>query len=159
MSKGNRIVVSANPRGVFLEGVLTAVAVSPGTMMEFTSTAPIGGRHTWQCFQRGSDGQKALVSIAQDDALQGQPMTSAYATSARVFMYCPESGEEMNILLKDIVGTGDTHTQGEYEICNSGTGKFIVTTGSPGSEPFRLLEAITPAPTADTLAWAMATGM
>lgn len=154
MAKGNNIVVSANPRGCFLEGVLTAVAASPGIVMEFTTAAMIGGRPTWQCFQRGTDGQNALLAILREDNEQGIPATSAYAASAHCFLYVPQCGEEINILVADVAGTGDIHTIGDYMIYTSGSGKFKTTTGSPNVEPFRLLET-TAALTADTLIWAM----
>ena len=158
--KGSTILLSGNPKGMFLEGIINGTP-KPGTMMEMDPTAsPFiqNGRPTYRVFQRGTTGAKGQVAILLEDNEQGKTVNDAYVSGTRGFLYVPISGEELNILLKDVAGTGDVHAAGEYVICETGSGKFVVTTGSPGSEPFRLMEAI-PAPTADTLGWAMATGM
>lgn len=155
--RGSRIIVSADPQGKYLEGVVSGTP-KPGIMMEIKiSVAMVGGRFTWQAFQPGTNGQRRLVAILLEDDLQGKLASDAYVDGTRCKMYVPLPGEEMNILLKDIAGTGDDHAAGETVIADTGTGKFIATTGSPQSEPFRLLETITD-PVADTLAWASYTG-
>jgi hypothetical protein len=155
--RGTQIIVSADPKGKYVEGIISGTP-KPGTMMEvLAGTAPQGGRFTYQVFQPGTNGQRRTIYILLDDPLQGFVPGVAYVSGSRGFMYVPEEGDEMNILLKDIAGTGDVHSMGETVIAETGSGKFIATTGSPQSEPFRLMETI-PAPMADTLAWAVCTG-
>lgn len=157
MAKGNEIIVSANPQGKFLEGIVSGTP-KPGTMMEIVAgTAAVAGRFTWQVYQPGTDGDRRLVAILLPDSLQGKLATDAYVTGTRCFLYCPLPGEEMNILFGNAAGTADDIAIGDLLIADTGTGKFVETTGSPESEPFIALEAIVD-PTADQLLWAMATG-
>lgn len=159
MARGNLIVVSAEPKGVFLEGVIRTAA-KPGIVMQVDiSEALIEGRHTWEPWDGSFDAQQTLIAILLPDKLQGALATDAYVTGKRCFMYCPIAGEEMNILLQDVSGTADDHVVGDRFIVDDGTGKFIASTGTAAdkSEPFFALEAITD-PIVDTLIWAMYTG-
>lgn len=156
MARGNTIIVSADPKGVFMEGVVSGTP-KPGTIMEISSFTMVGGRFTWRAYQPGTDGERRLIAVLLEDNLQGKTPTDAYVDGTRCFLYCPIAGEELNCLLADVAGTGDAHTAGETLIVDTGTGKLIATTGSPESEPFRLLESLS-ALTADTLAHVMYTG-
>lgn len=157
MALGNEIIVSANPRGVFLEGIVSGTP-KPGTVMELVAgTAAVNGRFTYQVYQPGTDGNRRPIFILLPDQLQGKLATDAYVDGTRCFLYCPVAGEEFNMLVADVSGTGDDHTIGELMIVDTGTGKLITTTGSPESEPFMLLEASTD-PTADALMHCLYTG-
>ncbi len=156
MATGSAIVITPDPKGRFLEGTVSGTP-KPGTCMEFTSAAEVGGRGTWQVYQPGTDGEQRLIAVLLPDELSGQTATQAYVTGARCFMYCPLPGDELNMLLLDIAGTADDHTRGEVLMVDTGTGKLIATTGSPESEAFRLMETVTD-PAADTLARCMFTG-
>ena len=61
----------------------------------------------------------------------------------RCFLYAPIMGEEFNMRLADVAGTGDDHSIGEMLMIDSGTGLLITTTGSPEMESFQCLEAAT----------------
>lgn len=157
MAKGKEIIVSAEPKGVFKEGTISGTP-KPGTCMQLQAgTAAIGGRFTWEVFSAGADGDQRLVAILLADNMQGQLATSAYVSGTRGFLYIPVAGEEFNMLVADVAGTGDDHTIGELMMIDTGTGKLVTTTGSPEMESFILLEATTD-PTADALLWAMYTG-
>lgn len=157
MAKGNEIIVSANPRGVFMEGTLEG-ALKPGVLVEIKATALDGsGRPTFRAYQPGTDGVRKIPIVLLPDVNQGKLATDAYADGDHCFCYVPVAGEELNMLLQDVSGTGDAHAVGETLIADSGTGKLIATTGTPESEPFQLLEAVA-APTADTLAHCIYTG-
>lgn len=156
MARGNTIIVSSDPKGVFLEGTISGTP-KPGTCMEISSFTLVGGRFTWQIYSPGTDGLRRLVAILLPQDESGQLVSTAYESGQSGKLYVPQAGEEFNMLLKDISGTGDDHTAGETLIIDDTTGKLIATTGSPQSEPFRLLETITD-PTSDTLAWCMYTG-
>ncbi len=153
---GNDIIVSANPEGKFLEGIVSGTP-KPGTVMEISGFTMVGGKFTWRVYQPGTDGKRRLIAVLLENNLEGKTASDAYVTGTRCFLYCPLPGEELNMLLADVAGTGDDHTAGETLIVDTGTGKLIATTGSPESEPFRLLETITD-PTSDTLAHCMYTG-
>lgn len=163
MSRGNSIIVTANPRGVMEEGyVKTGVTLYPGMVVQADfSIALIGGKHSYGVYAPGTDGEhpKDAFWIVTEQllALRGGTQTDSYAAGEKFSMYAPLPGEEINLLLLDVAGTGDDHTAGEMLIPDTGTGKFIATTGTPECEPAVLLETVTD-PTADTLAWCRWTG-
>lgn len=156
MALGNLVVLPGDPRGMKLEGTISGTP-KPGTMMEIVATALVNGRPTYRVYQPGTDGEQRVCVICYQDPFNGQLATTAYADGDHGFFYIPLPGEEMNILVQDVAGTGDDHAIGDIMIPKSGTGKFVVTTGSPEMEPFILLEAATD-PTADALMRAFYTG-
>jgi len=166
MAKGNEIIVSANPKGRFLEGVVTGTP-KPGTVMEIDwSEAKSNGRFTWEPYGTtaadgirgvGADGDRRIIAVLLPDSLQGKAATAAYVTGDRCFLYVPQAGEELNMLVEDVAGTGDDLRVGDIMIVDDGTGKLLETTGDPESEPFIVLEAVTN-PTADTLVHCLYTG-
>lgn len=153
---GNKIVVSGEPRGVWYD-VIVADALKPGVMVQIKATALVNGVLTVETYAPGTDGKGRVPMILCEDELQGGIYSTTYTAGSHGRVYIPLPGELVNILLANISGTGDDHAIGERVIADTGTGKFIVTTGSPESEPFQLLEAVTD-PVADTWALAMATG-
>lgn len=161
MARGNCIIVSSNPRGVFMEGYIAAGQTPmPGTIMQIqAATALRGGRHTFEIYNADADGgrPKGPFYLLREDPYQGKRITDAYAAGDRCFLYTPLPGEEFNLLLLDITGTGDDHAVGEMLIVDDTTGKFIATTGTPETEVAQLLETVTD-PAADTHAWCIWTG-
>lgn len=153
---GNTIIISADPQGKFLEGIVSGTP-KPGTVLEILTYFTAGRRHTWRAFQPGTDGQRRVIAVLLEDSFQGKLYSDAYVTGTRCRMYVPLAGEELNMLIADVAGTGDVHTAGDTMIVQSSTGKLIVTTGTPQSEPFRLQEGEA-APTADTWLACMYTG-
>lgn len=157
MAKGNGIIVSSNPRGKFLEGTITG-ALTPGILLQIDVSEGIdtNGNFTWEPFTFG-DGIRGLIAILLPNELSGGLATTAYATGDHGFVYVPAMGEEFNMVLQDVAGTGDDHAFGAVLMADSGTGKLIATTGVIEAEPFQLLEIITD-PVADTLAHCIYTG-
>ncbi len=161
MARGNEIIVSANPRGVFTEGTLAAITPKPGTVLQIDVSAGIdsNGRFTFELYNADADGArpKGPLYILLPDVNSGKTSTDAYASGAHCFLYTPVAGEEINMLVGDISGTADDHAIGEILIVDDTTGELVATTGTPETEPFMLLETITD-PTADTLAHCIYTG-
>lgn len=158
MAKGNKIIVSSQPRGVF-ETVIIDGTPKPGTCMTMKATAVDGNGHfEFEVFNAdAADGENFAVAVLDMDALQGRLATTAYADGELAQVYYPVAGEQLNVLKKDVAGTGDDFLVGSTLIIDDGTGKVILTTGSPEREPFQCLEAITD-PTADQLVWVKYTG-
>lgn len=157
MAKGTEIVVVAEPAGRYLEGIVYGTP-KPGTMMQIKDgVEPINGRFTFEVYTPGTNGDRRPVLILLPDRGQGKLETDAYVSGTRCFLYAPIAGEDINVLRKDISGTGDDFAIGALLIAESGSGKFIATTGSPESEPFQVLETVTD-PTADGLVWCLYTG-
>lgn len=163
MARGNGIVVSANPRGVFMEGVLgVGVTAYPGTIMQIQpATGLVGGRHTFELYNADVDGgrPKGPYYVLMEDYLQGKTPSVAYAAGDRIFLYTPIAGEEVNLLFGDIAGTAATSdvTKGDMLIVNDGDGMMLVSTGTPETEVAQAMETSLDM-TANTLLWCMWTG-
>ena len=156
MARGNEIIVTADPKGQFNEfHVASGETWYPGMIvMPDPSVALIGGRHTGKIYDRGADGDRpsggwwVVTNLLNTMLGQG----TGVAITDRAQVYSPRNGEELNLLIANLSGTGDDHALGELFMVDDGTGKLIATTGTPETEVATLLEAITD-PTADTLAW------
>lgn len=160
MARGNRIIIT--PERCFkVEGIIASGETpKPGQIVQIqAATAVNGGRHTWEIYNADADGgrPKGPFILLCEDLLQGKTTSDAYAAGDRAFGAILMPGCEFNGLLLNIAGTADDHALGEILIVDDTTGKFIATTGSPETEYAMLLEAVTD-PTADTLAWMIATG-
>lgn len=153
-ARGSTILLKGQGR---IETVIVSGTPKPGTVMEVETFFSSNGLHKYRVYQPGTDGEQRVIAVLLEDDLQGKLITDAYVSGTLGRVYFPLPGDELNMLLGDVSGTGDDHTAGETLIVDTGTGKLIATTGSPESEPFRLMEAITD-PTADTLAPCMFTG-
>lgn len=152
--RGNRIVVNPDAKGMYEWGYLTT-AESPGTIHQRDASVALKhGKHTYKVYQPGVDGENPLGGywVLVEDLYMGKTNTTAYAAGDYVKFYSPRMGDELNLLVLNLSGTGDDHALGEKLMVDHGTGKLIATTGSPEDEVAQLLEAITD-PTADTLAW------
>jgi len=156
MAKGNDIIVTAEPRGIFLEGFVSGTP-KPGTVMQVVaSTEPVGGQHTWEVFNQAADGTLALIAVLLPNHLEGKLATDAYASGDRCYLYCPAAGEDLNMLVANISGTGDAFAIGARMMVDDTTGK-LVADSSGASVPFIVMETVA-ALTADTLVWCKYTG-
>lgn len=159
MAKGNAIIVSSEPKGVYLDGILSGTP-KPGTCMELMSTAEVAGAGTWRVYQPGTDGNQRLVAVLLENYLLGGLNSAAFATGDRIMIYCPLPGEEMNCIFGDVsgTGTGSDITRGAPLIIDSGTGELVNSVAaSVESEPFMSMETVSDL-TADYLLHVMATG-
>lgn len=157
MARGNSIIVSANPRGVFMEGTLGVgiTTARPGVAMQVqAATSLVGGRHTFELYNVAADGSRpgGPIFILRENPYLGGKISDPYVAGERIFLYTPVEGEELNLMLGDVAGTGDDHVKGEVLMIDDGTGEFVATTGTPETEVAQLLETITD-PAADQLAW------
>jgi len=161
--KTNEIVVSADFKGKFLEGYLVdGISPKPGQVMQFDFTQPqVGGRFAVKLYSPGSDGARPIgpYLVLLPDHLSGKDAKEAYPANvkSRCFLAIPQAGDELNLLIADVAGTGDSHPIGERLMVANGTGKFIALAGSPHSAPATLLESL-PALTEDTLGWCVWNG-
>lgn len=154
MARGNRIVVNADARGIYEWGYLTT-AEKPGTVHQRDASVALkGGKHTYKVYQPGADGENPLGGywVLCEDLYEGKDAATAYAAGDFAKFYSPRMGDELNLLVLNLAGTADDHALNEKMMVDHGTGKLIVTTGSPEDEVAQLLEVITD-PVADTLAW------
>lgn len=172
MAKGNEIVVASDPKGKFLEGIVSGTP-KPGTVMQLTTTVPVGGRHTWVVWAKAS-GAYGMIAILLADAIQGKigvgaaatfgssggvgggtyfPPGDAYVTATRCFMYCPFRGEELNMIVSSVAGTTDDVAIGDLFGVETATGKLIANS-SYAYPCFTAMEVVTD-PSADYMLWCM----
>ena len=158
MARGTEILVTSDPKGVRTTGILSGTP-KPGTCMEIVPATAVSdnGHFTYRAYTSGTDGTRQTVYVLDRNKSYGALATTAFTTGAIIQMYTPLAGEHLNVLKGDVSGTADDFAVGDLLIIDTGTGKVILTTGSPESEPFQCLEAVTD-PTADQLVWVCATG-
>lgn len=167
MAKGSEIIVTANPRGRFFEGIILGTP-KPGIVVEIDRGTAPDGSGAFSYNPAGTDAASGVQGMAADgnrlpiilllpDALQGKTVDDAYANGERCFLYAPVPGEEVNVLLENQSGTADDFVIGDKLIVDDGTGKILISSGTPESEPFIALETKSDL-TADYLLHAMFTG-
>jgi hypothetical protein len=147
---GNKIVINApEAKGRYLEGIIEGTP-KPGTIMQIkAATEPdAGGRFTWQAFDASGSGAPKLIAVLDYDKVQGKTATDAYVTGKRGTVYIPLPGDELNVLLDDLTGTGATSDFAIGDLLMPVDGTGLVTDAGVGtaqytSRPFTLLETIT----------------
>lgn len=157
MARDSGIIVSSNPKGVFLTGIIDGTD-KPGTIMKVKpATARVGNNFTYVAFT-GTDGLKALCAVLMDDQKNGRLATTAYVDEEPVQMYVPISGEEVNVLVGETAGTANTYAIGDRLILEgtSPAGTLFLETGTPQDTPFICMEAFTQQ-AAQRLTWCMKT--
>lgn len=158
---GQKIIVSAEPRGRQFSGIVSGTP-KPGTVMEIVpGTLSIGGRFTYRASSKADGIPRNIIVLLEDDD-QGFGASQAYVTGTPCKLYCPARGEELNMLLRREAGTGTagTSTVGdELEVDGaSGMLQAAQTQAANKCRPFTLLEHLGVALTADTLIWVMFNG-
>ena len=147
----NTIVLSAPPLGHYVEGIVVGTP-SPGTCMQIDAAVePIGGRLSYEVYNKAADGARGEVIIAIEDALRGKNTTDAYVAADRFFGYSPAPGDELYMLVANIAGTPDAFAIGDNLMIDDGTGLLIAVTGTPNMAQFYVMETKSPALTANTL--------
>lgn len=156
--KGNEILVSSNPKGVFLEGTIDG-AYKPGVQVQLkAATEPIGGRPVYTIYDKAASGDRGTPIILLADSLRGKTAEDAYVADERCFLYVPAPGEEMNVRVTAAgTGTGDAFAIGDLLMAEDGTGMFVPASSSD-QEPFQVLETVDDVVAAGTLVHCMATG-
>ena len=135
--------------------IATGETPKPGQTVQVDPTVALkSGRHTAKIYSRDADGDRPAGAhwVLLEDSGQGKTVDDAYAAGDICRAYAPMAGDQLNLLFKNVAGTADDVVAGDLFILDSGTGKVIVTTGSPEAEVAMALEAVAD-PTADTLVW------
>lgn len=141
-SRGNKVILSAHPAGKFAEGTIYGTP-KPGIVLSIKTPFYEGGWHLWEPFTPAS-GHKRLIAVLLEDDLLGGTLDTAFVSGTRCKIYYPQMGDELNMLIADLAGTGadNTHAALEQLMVQTATGKLIADS-SGESEPFTLLEAVT----------------
>jgi hypothetical protein len=169
MARGNGIIAGAEPLGRYEECTVLGTP-KPGIVMTMSiATALVGGR--WAYEPAGTTANNSTYTDMSANGLHGpiavllcsidhaacppyKDATTAYATGERGCVYWPLNGDELNMILRDISGTGANQdfTPGYKLMVDDGTGKLLASTGSGVHEPFICLETKTDL-AADYLSW------
>lgn len=159
--KGTRILVTSKPRGVFEDVYITGTP-KPGTVMEITpSTAHVGGLFNYAVYGTtagssgqyvSNDGDRKAIAILLEQDQEADIWSTAYVTGDLGRVYWPAMGEQFNMLVEDVSGTGDDFIIGEEMMVDDGTGKLLTADSNAEAHPFTALEAVTD-PTADHWIW------
>lgn len=155
--KGTRILITSKPRGVF-EDVFVVGTPKPGTVMEIEpTTEPLNGIFHYAVYgtQAASSGQyvsndgdrKAIAILVEKDQ-EGKIYSDSYVDDDMGRVYWPAMGEQVNMLVEDVAGTGDDFAIGEEMMVDDGTGKLLTADSDAEAHPFTALETVTD-PTAD----------
>jgi hypothetical protein len=155
VAKGNTIIVSAIPNFKLKEGIIGDTSL-PGTIMRISpAVEPVSGRFTWTKIVPAVNAAPSLIAVLLEDYLQGKTISDAYVANRRGFLYCPQPGDEMNVL----IGTSGTPTFaiGDYLSLELTTGNLIARPTTASVAVFQVLETLT-AVAAPYLAWCMFCG-
>lgn len=121
---GAEIILSANPQGKFLEGIISGTP-KPGTCMEVkVTTTRSSGRLTYQAWSKAT-GAYGMVAVLLADQLQGGTADLAYVSGSRGFLYCPIGGEELNMRVGNAGGTAEDANIGDLFAITTTTGLLI----------------------------------
>lgn len=149
--RGSKILINANSRGRRDEGTITDTS-KPGTHMEIVpATAMIAGRFSYRACSAAA-GAKGPRIVLLENWVVGKIYSDAYAANERCFLYWPEVGDELNLILGDVAGTGDAAIAiGDvYGVNNDGK---LKRNSSYTSTPYQAQEAVAAGLTADYLLW------
>lgn len=155
MAKGACILINGGqPNGRFIEGIINDASY-PGMCVELVpATEPVNGRFTYRASSVAAGSAKPII-VLLEDSLQGGLVTQVYTAGARAFFYEPHAGDELNMLVKNIAGTGDHFAIGD-KMSVDNTGKLVAGTGTV--QPFQVEETQAAGITADTLLAMIYTG-
>lgn len=130
---------SATPK-IWEEGIIGDTSM-PGTIMEMTpGTALSNGRPTWRHSTKTTGAARGICVLLEDN-IQGFLPGTAYVAGKRGFLYWPEPGEELNLILGDVGGTAGAVTIGDLFGVNSTAGTLIANS-SYASAPFQAMETL-----------------
>jgi hypothetical protein len=155
--RGSKIIVSSEPQGKFLEGVIGDTS-KPGTKMQIQAgTALQSGRLTFVHAAPGATGDPAPTMILLEDDFQGFTANAgigsilpgpAYVAGTRCRVYCPIVGEVMNVLCEAATGTGslNSFTIGGRLVADNATGTYIQQATAANNADFVVQEHIDEVP-------------
>lgn len=140
MARGAAIVVNADNRGYWDEGIVTDTS-KPGTHMEIVpATNPTGGRFSYRA-RSAANGAKGPIVLLLNDWEQGIVATTAtVANTGGHKLYWPLPGDDLNCLVAESSGTG---TSGENAIGDRlavNTSGLLMAGGALATQPYWLLD-------------------
>ena len=149
--KGTRILIASPTRGVY-EDVIVGDTSKPGTVMEMKpATEPIGNLFTYRAYGTqaasggnfvSNDGDRKAIAVLLEKDDEAKIYSDAYVANDRGRVYFPATGEELNMLVANIAGTGDAFAIGDELMVNDGDGKLIACDSDAEAHPFTVRETV-----------------
>lgn len=153
--RGSSILLTVPNYGNAFEGTIVGTNLYPGIAVTVEAGVSVDGlgRMTWQPFTATSNGDPRLCCILLNDDEQGFIWSVPYVTGTRAKLYCPLSGDEMNICVAAEAGTGsaNAYTVGERLMPQTPTGQHVVQSSSSGNATFASMEHLDVTP--DVVGW------
>lgn len=119
----NSIIITSYVK-IQLELTATAVAITPGMLLELTSAGTV------QAHSTAAD--NCLPMVAFEDELQGRGIATDYAVSAKIQVLVPRRGDLMNMLLAD----GETAVIGSFLESNGAGALQVVVDDEPSDQQY-----------------------
>lgn len=130
--KTNMILLRGN--GTHEEGKATAAGIIPGMVVERQSTGE-------QDYNQPQAAQAAAIKqspiVVKEDAYQGRLMTTAHLLNDRLFLYHPEAGDRLHMLVKsgEDIDVGD-----KLVVEGGGSGLLVEAAGTESGFHFEAVE-------------------
>lgn len=128
------IVVTADPRGYFREGIISG-ALKPGVAVGLTSASPVLGRYTYGAWSTAFVGP---LIVLREDYMQGKTVDAAYTSGDTGFLYFPLPGDELLVR-----AAAATYTIGQALTLTTGSGVAGAGLGTADHSYYRSLESTT----------------
>lgn len=133
ISGANTIVLRGDEDGPYVEGILAAAA-SPGMNLVMTAAIDAQLRDTYTPGATPAGGTAAgaasgPIKILREDSLRGKTVTDAYAAGDDAFVYIPQKGDILQVL----VATGQTVAKGNGAAAGA-DGRWSTATGNAVAE-------------------------
>ena len=151
----NTVVVSPEPRGRFVECIVSGTPL-PGTVMQLTTTAAANGKFTYVVANVSASGVNPIgpIAVLLEDQLQGLTTADAYVTGTQGRLYFPLPGDELLMQRADDAGVGLTIA--DILMVQDATGHMLTAT-AVDCQPFIAMETYAD-PSAVTLTHVMFSG-
>ena len=130
--KTNMILLRGD--GTHEEGKAVAAGILPGMVVERQSTGVLD-------FNQPQDAQAEALKVApvvvKEDPYQGNLITTEYANGARLFLYIPDNGNRLHMLVK----SGETVEIGDrFVVEGGGSGLLVEAAGAETRYAFEAVE-------------------
>ena len=130
-----RCVILLRGDGVHEEGKAAAAGILPGMVVERQSTGEMDYN---QPQDAKAEALKVSPVIVKEDPYQGHLITTAYANGARLFLYHPENGDRLHMLVKsgENVEIGD-----RFVVEGGGSGLLVEVAAGDARYAFEAVES------------------
>jgi len=138
------VIVITSPYGRKVEGIINDTS-KPGTIMQIDTsvTTLTGGEWTYKAAAPGTDGLKIVCLVLMEDKGQGKTIDDAYVAGKKCEMWSPNPGDELNVRVGEVAGTGNSYTVNDRLIIDAEDGILVPFAATPQDTMFQAMETVT----------------